>query len=676
MRRTSPRTSLGSLIVGLATLLGVVLTAQPVAAAPNPPYIAADSGYLASVNYYRAMAGLGPVTEDATLMGGAANHSCYMLNNGIAHDEIPGRPGYTPEGDAAGNSGNVAVTSDINATTKSFVDLWMTGPFHAIGVLRPNLQRVGYGECRNQSTPSWRSGATLDVLHGLGPKVPQARPILFPGNGTTTSLYKFIAESPSPISLCRWKPSTLAGLPVIAMMPSTIKSRPSATFVGPNGKKVPVCVLTWRNTKGTARAILKQANAVVVVPKAQLATGVQTVTIKFSRKNIVRWSFIVDPSAATAVVSPQSTSAIDPSSLGWEPITPARFVDSRITVGATPLMANTIKRVKLADRLGVPAEALAVSGRVMVANTGGASQLTMWNCSNPMPKTPTLTFNAADLVSNSISVPLDPQGYVCVSSTANTDLVIDVYGYFTTTATSRLAAVAPARLLDTVAGVGVPVGPLGQGTTTELAVTSAPEGATGVQLNITTVGSSDGVIVAPCGVTPLASSAVAAPGRVLTTSYTVALSSNSTLCVTAPVTIDVTIDLVGFMAPAETGGFTAAAPVRWMDSRLTYSPQLNGGTGGAKVAAGQVITLQVAGQRNVPATATAVSVNVTAINGAVGGSVTVYACDTTPATVSVSGAGSKAISNAVMVNLSATGTLCVTTSSPTEVLVDLNGWWS
>jgi len=660
----------------LATVLGAVLTAESAAAAPYPPYIAADTDYLTALNYYRSMAGLSPVVEDASLMSGAANHSCYMLYNGIAHDEIPGRAGYTVDGDAAGNAGNVAVHSDVNASTKSFVDLWMTGPFHAIGVLRPNLQRVGYGECRNASTAAWHSGATLDVLHGLGPKAPQTAPILFPGNGTTTSLYKFVAESPNPISLCRWKANTLAGLPVIAMMPSTIKTRPTATFVGPNGKKVPVCVLTWRNTTGTAKAILKQANAVVVVPKAQLATGVQTVTIKFSRKNIVRWSFVVDPSAATAVVSPQSTSVIDPSSLGWEPITPARFVDSRSTIGATMLMANTIKRVRLTDRLGVPAGAPAVSGRISVVNTSGASQLTVWNCASPIPRTPTLTFAAGDLVSNSFAVPVDPQGYVCLSSTANADIVIDLYGYFSTAGTSRLAPVAPSRLLDTVAGVGVPVAPLAQGGTTELAPTGAPEGATGVQLSVTTIGATDGVAIVPCGATPLPPSATAAAGRTITSSLTVALSANGTICVTAPVAVDVAVDVVGFVAPTESGGFTPASPVRWMDSRLPYSPQMNGGTGGAKVAAGQVITLQVAGQRNVPATTKAVSVNVTAINGAVGGSVTVFACGTTPATNSVSGLGAKSVSNAVMVDLSPTGTLCVTATSATEVLIDLNGWWS
>ena len=73
------------------------------------------------------------------MSAGAAAHSCYMLYNGISHDETPGLPGYTPEGDAAGNNGNVAVSSQINTSARSHVELWMSGPFHAIGILRPNL---------------------------------------------------------------------------------------------------------------------------------------------------------------------------------------------------------------------------------------------------------------------------------------------------------------------------------------------------------------------------------------------------------------------------------------------------------------------------------------------------------------------------------------------------------
>ena len=39
-----------------------------------------------------------------------------MLLNGIAHDEAPGTAGYTTAGDEAGNNGNVAVSSNANAS--------------------------------------------------------------------------------------------------------------------------------------------------------------------------------------------------------------------------------------------------------------------------------------------------------------------------------------------------------------------------------------------------------------------------------------------------------------------------------------------------------------------------------------------------------------------------------
>ena len=185
--------------VGL--VVATLIASSAVAANPTPSFIPQTADWLTTVNYYRAMAGLSPVVENPTMSAGAAAHSCYMLQNGIAHDELPGLPGYTTEGDAAGNASNVAVSSVINTSARSHVELWMSGPFHAIGVLRPNLQSTGFGKCDRGDTPVWHSGATLDVIRGLGPKAPRADPILFPGNGTTTNLDRFVVETPEPPGL-------------------------------------------------------------------------------------------------------------------------------------------------------------------------------------------------------------------------------------------------------------------------------------------------------------------------------------------------------------------------------------------------------------------------------------------------------------------------------------------
>ena len=182
---------------GLGVVAATFLASTAYAASPSPSYIPPTADWLTTVNYYRTMAGVSPVVEDPAMSAGAVLHSCYMLYNGIAHDEVPGLTGYTPEGDAAGNSGNVAVSSAINTSARSDVELWMTGPFHAIGVLRPNLQSTGFGKCDRADTSTWHSGATLDVIRGLGSAPHIADPIVFPGNGTTTNLC-LLYTSPSP----------------------------------------------------------------------------------------------------------------------------------------------------------------------------------------------------------------------------------------------------------------------------------------------------------------------------------------------------------------------------------------------------------------------------------------------------------------------------------------------
>ena len=206
--------------VGIAVATLLATTAY--AASPSPAYIPPTADWLTTVNYYRAMAGDAPVTEDPTMSAGATNHSCYMLYNGISHDEVPGLQGYTPEGDLAGNNGNVAVSSVINTSDRSHVELWMTGPFHAIGVLRPNLVTTGFGRCDLPNTPTWHSGATLDVIRGLRSAPRPASPVLFPGNGTTTNLDRFVVETPNPLDFCGW--TGAAGLPIIAMMPEAANS--------------------------------------------------------------------------------------------------------------------------------------------------------------------------------------------------------------------------------------------------------------------------------------------------------------------------------------------------------------------------------------------------------------------------------------------------------------------
>ncbi|MDO8392700.1 MAG: CAP domain-containing protein [Actinomycetota bacterium] len=676
-------------------LVALVLGSTPppaVFADGNPPFIPKAAGWLQSVNYYRAMAGLPGVSEEPSWSSGAYNHSCYMLEYGIGHNEEPsttGRPyGYTPSGNEAGSHGNVAVSSATGRTERSFVELWMTGPFHAIGILRQGLTRVGYGQCERSVTPTgWHSGATLNILSDPGSFQKPAAPILFPGNGTVTSLDRFVAESPNPVTLCDtavgWprNPATgqlvAAGLPVVAMLPDpSFASHPTATMYGPSGA-VGVCVLSKYNTgsNADAQSILDYDNAVTIVPHGILAPGTYTVNLQTSNRSL-SWSFTVDPAASDNLAVATASPSAPPS--GWTALSPARFVDSRIPQGATKLLARTAKRVKLTERLGLPATAVAVTANFTVVNTSGPGHLIVWNCSNPMPEVSTLNFVGGDIVANSATIPLDSGGSLCLYSATATDIVIDINGYYSTTGTAKFVEMTPIRVADTRINQGIP-GRMRKDTMFELPLPNVPAGATGVALNVTSVDPLQPgfITVYPCGTRPITSSLNPTPGQIRPNMAITPLSSRNSVCLFVSIDVDVVVDLLGFMVNGGSTMFTPSVPFRWLDTRLRWSVEMNGGTGGAPLYQGQVMTLQIAGQRGVPEGAKAVSINLTAVDGLGGGFLTAYPCGgPRPITSNVNHGRSSAVANGAIVSLSASGQLCLFSLIPVNAIIDVNGWWS
>ena len=176
----------------------------------------------------------------------------------------------------------------------------MTGPFHAIGMLRPNLTQSAFGSCVNENSPTtWKAGGTLDVIRGLNYRGPKStQPIVFPGDGATLPLNRFITEYPNPMTLCGW--GGTAGLPLIAMMPNGV-SGATSSLVGPSGP-VQTCTLHQGNTgaNATAQAILRSDNAVVVMPRDVLANGTYTATVD-TPGGSATWSFTIDNLCAARV---------------------------------------------------------------------------------------------------------------------------------------------------------------------------------------------------------------------------------------------------------------------------------------------------------------------------------------------------------------------------------------
>jgi uncharacterized protein YkwD len=277
-------------------------TASPTSpAVPTPP-----ANWLARLNYYRVMASLPSVTENTIWSAGDYNHSVYCVKNDyIGHDEIPGNPWYTTEGQLAAQNGNVTVSSSSTRTDASAIDSWMTGPFHGVGMIDPQLLVSGYGSYR-EADGGWQMAATLDVLRGLGSLPPLVTfPVKWPGNGTTTFLTSYGgSESPDPLASCSGY-SAPSGLPILLQIGSG-STTPSVTAhsVLKNGTGVEHCIFDETNYtnpnssyQSLGRNVLGSRDAIVIIPRSPLTPGAQYTISVTTNGQTYTWSFLVAGSA-------------------------------------------------------------------------------------------------------------------------------------------------------------------------------------------------------------------------------------------------------------------------------------------------------------------------------------------------------------------------------------------
>ena len=676
--------------VVLAAVASVSLPLSTASAAdPVPAFISPNAAWLQVVNYYRAMAGVPPVSQTtvASDMTGAAKHACYMLYNGIGHSEDPTKRGYTTEGAKAAQESNVAVSSAYGATARNHIDLWMTGPFHAVGILRPALKTVAFGKCDENSayTPQWHSGAALNVIAGLDNNAATpANPILWPGNGTTTSLSKFVAENPNPVTLCGWTGG--GGLPVLAMMPEDFTTVSSASITGPNGP-LESCAL-WDNSpklvgsdnsKPTARSLLSWGNVVTVMARNELLPGTYTVKI-VTDKRTVTWSFTVDPAAALGVM-PLPKVAPLAGKQNFTTLSPFRLADSRIGLRIGKVKANTVKLLKIAGATSsLPLDMKALSANLTVLNPAAAGWMTVYNCSTTRPTASTMTYYPGDVTPNGGVFPLDSKGQLCVYSTQTLDLVIDVTGYFRATSPLKFEGLDPTLLVDTTTRLRAP-GRLVPGQTLKVNVPAAqvgvPSGTSAVAISIVGINPDiNGFVTAwPCGTTrPTASTMNPKKGTTRQNFAIVKLNAAGELCLYTPTRVDLKVEVMGWFKGTNPHTMTPTTPTRIVDTRDSR-PGMNLGTGAGRLPAGTVKQVKLAGDRGIPSNATVVFVNVTVTSGATNGSLSLTDCSVTPQVESVNFQAGRNVSTGLQVQLSATGTLCIKSSTAAHVIVDIVGWW-
>ncbi|MFZ6029127.1 MAG: CAP domain-containing protein [Chloroflexota bacterium] len=282
---------------GLQASVYLPLVQRPALLPATPP-----EEWLARLNYYRALAALPAVTENTDWSHGDYLHARYCVKNDyIGHSEEPANPWYTPEGALAASKGNVTVSSNVNRPDWDAIDSWMTGPFHAVGMVDPQLAQAGYGSYR-EADGDWQMAATLDVLRGLG-SVPSsvAFPVMWPGDGATVFLNAYRGgETPNPLSGCAGYTAP-AGLPVILQIGSG-STTPAVTAhsVKRNGVDVEHCIFDETsytnsdpNLQSLGRSVLGSRDAIVVIPREPLTPDAPYTFSVTANGNTHTWSFSV-----------------------------------------------------------------------------------------------------------------------------------------------------------------------------------------------------------------------------------------------------------------------------------------------------------------------------------------------------------------------------------------------
>ncbi len=215
----------------------------------------------------------------------------------------------------------------------------------------------------------------------------------------------------------------------------------------------------------------------------------------------------------------------------------------------------------------LPAGARALVGNATTVNPQGGGYLTLYPADAAQPLVASSNFTAGQVMNAPFTVGLAPSGFFNIFTTAQTDLVIDVLGYYSADANDVNGAgllfnplPQPVRLLETRAGLTgcyTPGTPLLPGSIRNQQARGLCGGATianhalAIVGNATVVNAQAGYLTCwPNGAAqPLAATSNFNPGQVLNRHFTVGLGATGMFNIFTAVQTDLVIDVSGFFAP-------------------------------------------------------------------------------------------------------------------------------
>jgi hypothetical protein len=380
-------------------------------------------------------------------------------------------------------------------------------------------------------------------------------------------------------------------------------------------------------------------------------------------------------------------------------VAPCRIMDTRNAngpLGGPFISGGTTRAIPIpSSTCGAPANAAAYSlNFTVVPRTGKVGSLTVWPTGLAQPLVSTLTSPDGSVLAAAALVSAGTAGSVNASSTDDTDLVVDINGYFgpPTTGTLQFYPLPPCRVLDTRlisnggsfppdSTFGSPSldGVNGRSYPIPSSSCGVPASAAAYSFNLTAVpqGGLGFVTAWPTGQTqPFVSTMNSYDGTVLANAAIVPAGTAGAVSFYASNPTDLAVDINGYFAPPGSGGlnFYTVPPCRLVDTT-----QPNGTFGGPAIAAQATRNFPLSqgpcGLPGYPALQ-AYALSITASpQGPLGYLSTWPAGGTQPFVSTLNGYKGLAVANAAIVPAGSPGSISVFVTATSNVTIDTAGYF-
>jgi hypothetical protein len=421
----------------------------------------------------------------------------------------------------------------------------------------------------------------------------------------------------------------------------------------------------------------------------QTATGAFTAQVKDAAGNTSQITYSLS-------VVPATTQPLE-----FYSMIPCRLVDTRVPsfqsgFGPPSLVAGTTRTFSILSNTncGVPLTAAAYSLNITVVTKGYLGYLSIWPAGHPEPTVSTLNSysTTSTAIANAAIVPAGTDGAINAYVTDDTDLIVDINGYFAPPLANGLEfyPVTPCRLVDTrVSSLQSGFGPpsLNAGTTRTFSIPSnmacgIPATAAAYSVNVTAVPQNTlGFLsIWPTGQSlPNVSTLNVYNFRdVVANAAIVPAGTNGGINAYVTDMTDLVIDINGYFAPATLNGlrFYSVTPCRVADTRVNSFPS---GLGPPSMSAGTQRSFPVlTSSCGIPSGAGAYSLNFTAVPAApsLGIFTTWPTGQPQPNVSTMNSYYGSVVSNAAIVPAGTNGAISIYVTDNTAVLFDVSAYFA